>query len=310
MNMKKPDDHTLEPEDIEQIRKFADKLLRSADAYDRFPTPIEELVESAQLTIERRPTLDEGFVRSLLRSARIKRDGVLRAVGKLLGILDTDDQTIHLRRDVHHKKLPFLLMHETGHNYLPWQRSTYVIIQDSKETLDPEIKQLFERQANVFASEVLFQRDSFEKLAADLPFGIDAPVQLADRFGASIYSSLRRYVSTGQRACALLVLNAPQHIFGKGMETTLRRHVESEKFRQLFGIVNWKESFGVNHIFSQNMPIVGVTSQVGPFRIVNRHGKTELLWGESFNNSYQTFVMLYPESELPKRRTGRVLTAS
>jgi hypothetical protein len=43
----------------------------------------------------------------------------------------------------------------------------------------------------VFASEALFQADVFTKEAAQLDFGIKAPVPLAKKFGSSNYAAFR-----------------------------------------------------------------------------------------------------------------------
>ena len=46
---------------------------------------------------------------------------------------------------------------------MPWQKDLYAVIEDSKNSLDPALADLFDREANVFASEVLFQLDGFQK---------------------------------------------------------------------------------------------------------------------------------------------------
>src|SRR3546814_10163766 len=77
-------------------------------------------------------------------------------------------------------------------------------------TLDTFIKAQFEREANVFASEVLFQMDIFAEEAGDLTFGMAAPLQLAKRYGASVYATARRYVMASDRVCAVLIFNPPR----------------------------------------------------------------------------------------------------
>jgi hypothetical protein len=70
------------------------------------------------------------------------------ALEKVLGLLDARDRTIYLDQSVHEKKKPFLTLHETGHNYLPWQRDLFAIPEDGESSLDPEVREQFEREAN------------------------------------------------------------------------------------------------------------------------------------------------------------------
>src|SRR3712207_6943467 len=59
-----------------------------------------------------------------------------------------------------------------------------------RSSLDPEVADLFDREANVFAAEVLFQLDAFRDRAADMEFGIFTPVRLAkDRKSTRLNSS-------------------------------------------------------------------------------------------------------------------------
>jgi Zn-dependent peptidase ImmA (M78 family) len=70
-------------------------------------------------------------------------------------LIDLRDVIIYLDQAVSPQKQAFLKLHEVGHKVLPWQRATYLFLDDQK-TLSPDVKTLFERQANCFAAEVLF----------------------------------------------------------------------------------------------------------------------------------------------------------
>src|SRR5207249_1308481 len=153
------------------VRKSADLLLRKAGAYGRFPTPIQDLVAAAKLEVARENALDTVFLgnlyRSLPNSMKLFPDTLKRAMGKVLGVLDRRARTIHLDPGVHPKRRVFLSLHETAHDALHWQRKTYALLEDSENELDPETKDQFEREANCFASDVLFQLDGFARDAAD-----------------------------------------------------------------------------------------------------------------------------------------------
>jgi hypothetical protein len=76
-------------------------------------------------------------------------------------------------------------LHEAGHGTLPHQSKVYALIHDCEKTLDAEITDLFEREANVFASEALFQGEIFAKEAQQLHFGIirNVSTRMFENFG-------------------------------------------------------------------------------------------------------------------------------
>ena len=293
--MTKRDDCSLTPEQIKLVRRHADRLLREAGAYDQFPTPVNTIVRAAELSVEREVSLDHGF---LARMYRTVAGPIKRAIDKVLGLFDSRDGVIYLDQSAHPHKKTFLKLHETGHGYLPHQRKTFVFIEESNSTLDPDVREEFDREANVFASEVLFQLDKFTADAADCPFGIATPVELSKRFGASCYSAIRRYVTTHYRACAVLVLNKLVYEVGTGYATTLRRAFQSPSFTTQFGLANWPEAYGPTDLLTTVIATSQGFSHPTGVLVRDLNDETRRCVVESFNSSYQVFVFIYPESEL------------
>src|SRR5690606_18053903 len=97
-------------------------------------------------------------------------------------------------------------------------------------------------EANVFATEVLFQLDSFIEEAADHDFGIRVPLKLNKKYGSSAYAAIRQYVSKNHRDCAVLVLNPPEVLPGDGFRASLRRSVLSPSFKAKFEL-DWPSWF-------------------------------------------------------------------
>src|SRR5207253_259458 len=143
--------------------------------------------------------LNEGFLKKLRRKAG---SALRRALSKVLGVLDVVARIIYIDQTLYVVKQTFLKLHETAHAVLPWLLAIYAVTEDCEKTLAPEISEGFEREANVFASDVLFQLDEFTEQANDHAFGIKVPLKLSRSFGASVYSAIRRYVSESHRACA------------------------------------------------------------------------------------------------------------
>lgn len=295
--MKKPDDCSLTPEQLKVIRKHADRILREAGAHGRFPTPVDELIEAAKLSVEQEVSLDGSFLRRMYHRVT---DPIKHAVDKILGLFDSRQRTIYLDHTAHPSKKVFLKLHETGHGYLPHQRKMFAFIEESNATIDADVRDEFDREANVFASEVLFQLSRFTEDAADCEFGIATPVELSKRFGASCYAAIRRYVATNRRACAVLVLNKPAYEVGNGWSATLRRAFQSADFTIQFGQATWPDSYRPEDVLTSVIAThQGFSSpQVVLLRDLNNDTRRCVV--ESFNSSYQVFVFLYPESELKR----------
>jgi hypothetical protein len=289
------DDATLSPQGIRSVRKYADLLLQKAEAYGRLPTPVGDLIVAARLEVARETALDKVFLgqlyRALPNSLKLLPDRLKRAAGKVLGLLDRHDRRIHLDPELHPKKQTFLSLHEA----LPWQRKTYTFLEDSESELDPGTHDLYEREANCFAGEVLFQLDAFAKEAADCEFGIRTPLKLSARYGSSFYAAARRYVSTNTRACVLLVFGRPKAKPGLGEHVALRRAVVSPAFRARFGGVNWPSECGPGNFFTQNRPGNKFTVPT-PCTFVDKDGARVQCLAEAFDSTYQVFFLLYPLS--------------
>jgi len=189
-------------EAADEICDQADRLLRAADAYGRFPTPVDDLVRVSQLSESDDYVLDEAliskapaYLRALLRSAR----------HKIQGLIDRRARVIQISPDIDHEgKRRFIKLHKTTHQILPHQQD--LLYADDHETLSRSTNRLFEREANQGAAELLFQRNLFAKDAADLQISVAAIWDLANRYGSSFHAAARRYAETHPAAVAVIVL--------------------------------------------------------------------------------------------------------
>src|SRR5262245_41801652 len=197
-----PLDDVITPEDERRVRLQAARLLREASGAGRFPTPIDDILRAAKLSVAPEG-LHEGFLKRLYRGVT---SGIKAAAGKIRALLHLSDRLILVDRDQPERRWPWLKLHEAGHSYMPWQREMYGVTEDCEHSLEPTVTELFEREANLFAAEVLFQGEQFQRDAQDVAFGVMAPVGLSKRYGASIYTCVWRYVWTSPRACAVIVL--------------------------------------------------------------------------------------------------------
>jgi Zn-dependent peptidase ImmA (M78 family) len=289
--MPKKDDCTLLPDDYEKVRREARQILITANAIGRFPTPVADIMSVAMVKVVDDNILDEGFLTGIRRKAG---KALKRAISKTLGLLDVKSQFVFIDKTVHTVRQTFIKIHEAAHFVMAWQRKLFLIVEDCEKTISPEIEDYFDREANVFTSEVLFQLDTFTKEAADYSFGLKVPLQLSKKYGASIYSTIRRYVSKNSRACVVLILDPPEFEDGYGFQASLRRVVASEKFIELFGTINWPNKFTPDDEIGAMIPIakrrMSGPREVG---IKNRNGELCECIGEAFTQSYQVFILIH-----------------
>lgn len=298
----KPDDCTVDDATLGQIREHVERALRDSESAGVFPTPVDRIVAGAQLSVEPNVSLDEGFFAKLYRGAG---HTIKKAVSKVIGLLDVGARCIYLDQTLPKPKKAFVTLHETGHHALPWQRDTYAFLEDSKESLDLDLKEQFEREANVFASEVLFQGERYAETARERPFGIKAPIDLAKLFGASMYASLRKYVATNAQPCVLLVYEPPATILGQGYGADLRRVISSTPFSEQFGEVDWPDRC-TKTTFLSPLLFPRWTLRESMKCSVSLDGVDVPCRVDAFNTGrFGYYVLLFPENVRPPRRGKR-----
>lgn len=289
--MRRPDDCSLSADDLLRIQKHARKALEAADAYGVFPTAIDSVIETAQLLVSDEDVLSEGFLRRMRRTAG---KALLRAVDKVLGVMHIAARTMYLDRAVHAAKIPFLKLHESAHAILPWQSKIYAVTEECSVSLDPFVAEQFEREANVFATEVMFQLDTFSEEAHQHAFGILVPVRLSKKFGSSIYMAMRRYVADHHRTCVVLVIEPPQLHHEHGFTADLRRVVASKEFTRKFGSLSVPETFTPGDKIGAMIP-TGSRRMSGKRQLclVDRNGVRHECLAESFTQGHQVFVLIH-----------------
>jgi len=280
-----------------EVGKYALLALREANALGRLPTPVNEIVSALKLTVEKGISLDDGFLRRLYQGSRHL---LKKAREKVLAFLDVRGRTIYLE-EMHEMRRKFVTLHDAGHHVLPWQRDTYAFLEDDELTLDPEVRERFEQEANTFASEVLFQAGAFEREAADWALSVKTPIELSRRYGASCYSAVRRFVSRNHRACALIVLENPVPDLNGGTVAKVRRIIQSPAFTSLFGEVDWPESCRPEDAFWFTFPTRNPFGDPRTYLLRTRNSEGERCVLEAFNSGYNVLVLVIPELELRSR---------
>jgi hypothetical protein len=298
----KPDDSSLTAEQYQTVHKSAIDLLNKSDGWGRLPTPVNDLMAAAKLQLAPISAFDEGIIERYARKFGLAAKTLVKsAIDKVLGILDVFGNIVHIDGSVNKEKQNFLKLHETGHNELPHQRGLFRWVQDCKRMLEPDISELFEREANIFASIVLFQDGNFTKMTADSPFGIKVPLAAGRKFGASAYASFREYVRRNEKACAIIVLNAPTLCDDHGFKADVRRIDPSPEFVRRFGGLVLPEAITPDSVMARFIPAAGRRmSRPDTLALEDRNKVVHEFVAEGFCTPFNVFILMHAKQTLNK----------
>jgi hypothetical protein len=298
----KPDDSSLSPSEYAAIHRAATDLLDKASAWDRLPTPVPDLLGAAKLRVAPMSAFDpRSLLRHALQFGERAASLVKSAIEKVRGIFDVHEDLIHIDTTVAESKQNFVKLHEAGHKHIPHQSGLFKWIQDCDKSLSPDVSDQFEREANIFASVVLFQDGRFAKMAADSAFGIKVPLALGKKFGASAYASMREYVRRNDRACAVIVLNPVEICPALGMRSKLRRVELSPLFQKRFGELKLPEHVDRLSPLAEFMPLAGRSmSRPGTLRLEDKNGDVVEFIAEGFGTPFNSFILIHATAELKK----------
>lgn len=280
----------------DDIEKIARNILIGARAFGKFPTPVDDLIAYSDLSLAKGIDLSE-VEPSLITAGRMFAGKVSR---KVLGIFDFRDKTIYIDHSLRESRKSFVKLHETGHGVISWQKDLMGCL-DDEDTVAPEIKEEFEREASFFASAGLFQLERFDEEAGKLPLSLRSARALGEKFGGSAQSAIRRYVERSPKRCALLVLNPLER--NGGIHARVRNYFESESFAKAFGGLTWPEKCGWEYQFVKEMQFKRKEHVKGLLTTTTAALETVSLEYHFFDSTYNVFVFLFPAGE---KNTSRI----
>jgi IrrE N-terminal-like domain len=215
------------------VNKQADRLLLELGILEP-PLPVQRCLALAKLTVA---DFALGEMPGNNAPEHIHDLVLEHALERTFGLLDRRNSLVYLQANMTHGRQNFVTMHEVGHQWLPWQRThgTHV---DGEKNIDLDTKDLYEWQANVFASEMLFLRDRFSAEAFDLPFDLRTVLTLATRFETSVHAALRRYVESHKQRCMMLVLEREPTVRSGNSSLRVKNAFFSTPFLQMYR--RWK----------------------------------------------------------------------
>ena len=300
--MTRPDDAYLDANQLKTVERHAARLLKDASAIGVFPTPVDRLMEAAKLTVVDDSFLNDDVIAQFIRKAKASiTSNIKSALSKVLGLIHVPERLVLIDKDMPVPKRPFIKLHEAGHGTLPHQSKVYSLIHDCEKTLDPEITDLFEREANVFAAEAMFQGGLFAEEAHQSAFAIKVPLELATKYGASKYSTFRRYVSTNPSACCVIVLEPVVKGVGKEFSAQIRRVIVSKTFHVNFDLAAFGPAIGHRHLLGHMVPIGRRMTARRNIKLTDRNGATRKCSAEAFDTKHQIFILIQDHGLAPSK---------
>lgn len=288
--------------DADAIHKATQQLLLKAEAKDRLPTPVDDILAAAGLA-EPEHSLLSNFV---LEQAPAHLQAPIRKLRlKVRAVLDRKTREVHIDPTIQLQgRAAFKKLHEVTHDILPWQRDLGYA--DDDETLSQSTKRIFEWQANHGAAELLFQGSLFREMAAQYQIGMAAILELAEQIGASGHATFRRFAETHRSALAGIVLE----------QSPCSRDPLAYRREEVVCSPSWEKRFGtaytwphvlsaIPYSFVEHAPKAQQDRTVASahFKLPDLRHDQVALNVEIYSNSYKLFVLLWiPRTERLRRK--------
>ena len=293
------------PESAPEIFQIADRALIAAGAKGKLPTPMDDLLGAAKIARETDP---EGVVQRFLKSVSEQGRALFQfSLQKVRGIADLRERAVYVPTDTIPRKR-FADGHELGHQLIPWHyvanKKGSRFYQDTDYTLSPSVRELFDIEANLFSSDVIFQGRDFTRRARDYKPSFDAVFTLADTYAASRQATLRRYVQEQDEILAAIsYLPSKFQVYRDGA-SKLRAPMllGSPRFVQKYSDIRLPLELDANHPWAE----VRRLGEMCDGHIDLFSGGTSVrFWWQAWWNSYALLVLLRRKPALSM--VGRIL---
>jgi transcriptional regulator with XRE-family HTH domain len=255
-------DGELPAAEIERIRTYMLALLKRADALDLVPTPIDQVMHVAKLVSAGAVTLSPEEKRKLRQRFG---DLVDRVWNQLQGVIHFGAREVWVNPEMYPLRKRFVYGHEIGHYVLPEHRELFAYL-DDETRLRPDVHDLYERQANQAAIELLAQGDGLRKEADDSTLSMDVIDDLANRYAISMQATARRIVEETKQDCALAIsfrVRASGHLMPHHLYC-------SPSFEQRF---RWKTTGAANAMIAQCISAAARSPLLEPLVVADVKGR-------------------------------------
>jgi hypothetical protein len=167
---------------------------------------------------------------ALAKAVGVRERVELPPEARVLGALWFERRALFVERTQSPARRRFTEAHEIAHLLCPWHRAVVRLDTAGELFGDPAVA--IEAEANLAASELIFQGGRFAAEAADRERTLRTPLALADAYGASGHAAAHHYVERHAEPMALLVAGRWPDARGR---LPVWRSVESPAFAAAYG---------------------------------------------------------------------------
>jgi transcriptional regulator with XRE-family HTH domain len=289
-------DGELPTDEIERIRDYVLALLKRADALDHIPTPIDEVMSVAKLVSAGEVTLKPDEKRKLRHRFGHLVDYVWN---RLQGVIHFRAREIWVNPEMYPLRKRFVYGHEIGHYVLPEHRELFAYLDDERR-LRADVHDLYERQANQAAIELLAQGDRLREEADDSPLTMEVVDDLATRYAISMQATARRIVEETKQDCALAISFRAR---GSGM--LMPHHLYCS--RSFEGRFRWKQTGTANAVVAHCISAGARSPRVEPLVLADVHGRATTITVDAVTTPRAVLVLF---RAMPKTSPVREPTTS
>lgn len=280
-----------------ELEADAKNLLKRAGVYGVIPTPLEALMDNEKIKFHSGLPEQESFLKTLPEKGK---NIFLNAVQKIRGISDLRSRAIYIPKDKNNTRERFALAHEIAHTNIE-HHNIGVSLTDTNEELSLNVKEEFEREANYFGAELLFQVDHFARMARDYTASIEAPLVLAIDHETSYHSTIWKFIEVqDERVCVAQFYPVNKMQPCEGFK--LYKSIGSDSFRMKFSELEIPRNLDYMDEWSQAFKCEKIISGTQHF-VCN--GSLYFFEWSAWSNTYTLFVMLRHRSAFHK--IGRVV---
>ena len=276
------------PRSEQDIAQLAELSLKEANAIDKLPTPIDDLIKVSKVEeVFNFDQIKAGFFASLKKDVQETSKFIIQ---KIRGIADLRERAIYIPKTDNPLRNIFPKAHELGHQIIPWHNidPTYT---DNDGTLSPRIEIEFEKEANFFASEVIFQGKRFGNNARDYAASFEAIFKLSDLYGASKFSTIWRYVEEQDELILIAIYYPNENTFDDSGKNVLDlwKIIPSKKCLNKFGQIDMPQRIRTGNPWVVARDLSHICD--GKDALKYNSGSSTFYW-QAWWNGYTLFVLL------------------
>jgi hypothetical protein len=127
-------------------------------------------------------------------------------------------------------------------------------------------------------------------------------MRLAKKFGASNYSSFRRYAATNPGACCVVVLESVVQRSDGKFRAEVRRIIPSRTFNTIYGSLRIFSAITETHAVASIIPLGRRMTKPRELVLVDRNNDRRECVAEAFDTTHQIFLLIRDVGEV-KRST-------